>query len=89
MTTKDPFDTFVNNALIVKAVPMTVLALLGLNLLFNVGMLVLEVKYGQVVSKAKLILKAVFNGNSAQTYSSAKDLLESSKGFSGSQTNDE
>jgi hypothetical protein len=57
MTKKDQFDTFVQNMFIIKVVPMTVLALLSLNLLFNTGLLVLEVNFGQVLIKGKLIFK--------------------------------
>lgn len=66
MTTNDPFNTFVQNAFIVKVVPMMVLALLSLNLLFNTGLMVLEVNFGQFLLKGKLILKRLLSEESSQ-----------------------
>lgn len=59
MNSQDPYETFVSNAFITKFVPMAVLSLLGLNILLNVFMFIVEVKCGQYLTKAKLMFSSV------------------------------
>jgi hypothetical protein len=56
MSTGNPYDTFVQNTFIVKVVPLAVLSLLTFNLLFNIFVYALEIKFGRNLMKAKLIL---------------------------------
>jgi hypothetical protein len=56
MKNNNPYETFVTNKLIVNGVPMAVLSLLFVNLMFNILLLVLEIKFGKHWAKAKLIL---------------------------------
>jgi hypothetical protein len=44
MTSQDAFETHVNNTTITKLVPLAVTALLGLNLLLNTFLLIVEIK---------------------------------------------
>lgn len=56
-------NTFDNNSLIVKIVPIAVLGLLILNIIFNLFLWALEIKYGQILTKAKLVLASLFKKN--------------------------
>lgn len=56
MASQDAYDTFVNNSLIIKVIPMAVLGLLAINMLFNAFLWVMEIKFGQILTKAKLLL---------------------------------
>lgn len=59
MKSQNSYETFVSNELVTKFVPMGVLSLLGLNTLFNMFMLVVEVRYGGYLTKAKLMFSSI------------------------------
>lgn len=65
MTNQDPFETFVNNSMVTKIVPIATLTLLALNLMLNSFLWVNELRFDKIVSKAKLLFE--------QSFSKAKD----------------
>jgi hypothetical protein len=79
ITGSDSYETFVNNSLVVKAFPMAVMGLLCLNLIFNLFLWVLEIKFGQILLKTKLIFSTLSAKSSQSVSQNAKvnDEMES------------
>jgi hypothetical protein len=61
MKNQDPFETFVNNSMVTKMVPIFTLALLALNLALNSFLWVNELRFDKIVEKAKLMLEQTFS----------------------------
>jgi hypothetical protein len=59
MTSNNSSETFVSNSLVVKAFPIAVMGLLSLNLMFNMFFWGLEIKFGQIPLKAKLVFSTL------------------------------
>ncbi len=49
MTNQDPFETFVNNLMVTKIVPIATLTLLALNLVMNCFLWVNELRFDKIV----------------------------------------
>jgi hypothetical protein len=60
MKSRNPYDTFLSDGFIVKIIPIIVLSLLFVNVIFNIFLLVLEIKFMQIPIKTKLILSKIF-----------------------------
>lgn len=65
ITNQDPFETFVNNSMVTKIVPIATLTLLALNLMLNCFLWVNELRFDQFVEKAKMMLEQIFSENKA------------------------
>jgi hypothetical protein len=60
MTSQDPFETYVNNTMITKVIPLVVTGLLGFNLLLNTFLLIVEIKESFLLAKMRTILGHYF-----------------------------
>jgi hypothetical protein len=79
ITGNDSYETFVNNSLVVKAFPMAVMGLLCLNLIFNIFLWALEIKFSQILLKTKLLFSTLSAKKSQSVSQNAKvnDEMES------------
>ena len=75
MTSQDPYETFVNNSMVTKFIPLIILGLLSLNMVLNSFFFVVEIKQGLLLTKIKAIIGHYF----PQTNSFSKSAQENKK----------
>jgi hypothetical protein len=61
ITNQDPFETFVNNSMVTKIVPIATLTLLALNLVLNCFLWVNELRFDKIMEKTKLLFEQIFS----------------------------